>query len=256
MKSDDILKKSLEEILEDIELIKKDLTATKIVQSEKSHYETYETCDYDCKTWIAYSEMYEVSNKIIDVPEVRELDHDKIEIAKKKLHKYYVSSSHYSAKYVSAMALGQNVQDEIPKWFGELEKRINYGDAQWEDEKNMFGLEVESEAVRDAFKLFELSGKKEKNLIENIYQNNKYKEIRREAGELLGYSRIKLYFHELMYKPKNKGIVKEEKYKSYYESQREPSPVKGPEEVEIEEDDFSKGMPGKDYDGATWIPYG
>jgi len=217
---------TLEESLQEIAGLKRDLNAERIVQAERGHEQVIPgsdrgsgPCSFD-KVW-----DYEY---IIDEPEIREPDTKRKETAKRRLTEIYSSCSWYSARYAAGRLLGVE-SDEFEKvirtWSDilheemgsdrkETESRIGHGVDELYSSKGYIETTYEYEveisvpdvdrrlrACEDAAQLLEGSGSEiVRRLLEYAYKRNRSKEVRKQAGKALGYARVRMWVGELLRK--------------------------------------------------------
>jgi len=215
---------SLEATIGEVRKWTKNLIAKIIIQERKSHWETDwsdagKLSGYDRQT--AEKEV-----EIIDQPEISEPDVKKREEANKRLREIFETSKWYSARYLAGK-VSYGIVIPFESWLSELEKELwatfpsrqerrelsnrQYGDrdsggyAAWgEGQETDEGLSPDQntriKAIHDTVRLFEIIGADNnrslpiKMLLKKTYSHNTA-EVEALAGKALGYSGLKMFFH-------------------------------------------------------------
>ncbi len=161
---------------------------------------------------------------VVDQERIDEPDLGKRETAKAELEQIYSTSEWHSARYIAGKALGK--KDLLGTYVGELEEALHATKVEvapvvvgqeWlpafdVDSSELVPIDVygtkpskmpdvakRSMAVEDAAMLYKLSQKDKavERLLVDLYKNSKSSEDIWTAGEALGYSRLKIWWHNL-----------------------------------------------------------
>ncbi|MBU0535441.1 MAG: hypothetical protein KKE20_00615 [Nanoarchaeota archaeon] len=208
---------SLEDVIGQVYTLRNDLSAKIILQEEEGYDE-----HVPAETFWAYgnwSVSCDQTCRVVTRSEESVPDTQKRESAKNQLTEIYGSSEWYSARYAAGLALFEESQfrDNIGLWLKEIkaklgsisesyERTIGHACGGWPgwDQPITEMVDVPDDgprvdAVKDLARLYELSRipalKKE---LKDVYSNNESWVARVEAGEQLGYSRLRIKLHEMI----------------------------------------------------------
>jgi len=185
----------LEVLLREIEDLRNGLKAN----IEKGHYGEQYIEWGSCTTnrflegsyWGGNCNCHNIPQKVWIVDK-SEPDIKKRSVSRESLNKIYNSSVWYTARYEAAKALGnQDLDVNIIQWISELTNLL--------DPSKSTDFVVQVMAVHDLGTLHHRHPNlKLKKLIKVVYKHNSNKNVRVQAGEELGYSLLRIGFHEML----------------------------------------------------------
>lgn len=164
-------------VLQNVEADRRDLSAVRVIQEEKGHYElemkeiTYE---YDGHHGNSYPKPSKVTEEVptgrkiwvVDVPKKTEPDYEKQKHARDRLQEIYTTSNWYSARYAAGSALQisqETLQNDLDLWISRLEdelkatKREERLVNQMKSSFTFVDQDVRLKAIKDTAKLFQIS---------------------------------------------------------------------------------------------------
>jgi len=202
----------LEDVLVQVEKLRRDLSAEIVVQEEEGHrFSLDELTGTGGSDAIWVRAEHAVGNWIVDKPEITKPDTQKQEPARQKLQQLYDISEWYSARYIAGRALGinedtlfQQIQEWINGLFKKTRVRGRYEEI-WEHTGGYaegFDIYYGTEFVPnekgsiEKFELEKIPGARE-DLI-TLYKSSQTKDIRKMCGRLLDYPEAGFLIDEIL----------------------------------------------------------
>lgn len=197
---------SLKSALNDVDELKKDLSATEVIREEESHYEP-EKCGWACSYGVANLFFYTLpkTEKKIDKRAVTEPNYEKQKSAKEELKDMYDNSEFYSVRYAAGVALGKD-KVGLTKTIVECRQVLQHKIV---NQMALLDYKFEEivQAAHDAAQLYRnLKSEKDdmdrtivRGLLKECNDNCKVKDARIIAAKALGHSGLRIMASEAMY---------------------------------------------------------
>ncbi len=216
---------NLEDVLRQIEDLRRELGADVVVQKEVGHFKYTGPKGDEARHLASLNgRCEEYEEWIVDVHEKKAPDTQRREFAKKQLQQVYDTSEWYSARYVAGGSLGIDANSQLESWIEILKNDLNsekvveghYENQEvcvggwhssggtlrydvrnvWVDPTTEPDEERRLKAVQDLGELLRLAtSTKIKDILTQTYERNLIN-VRKEAGKTLGYSDLKIWAHE------------------------------------------------------------